>query len=57
MVSGVKPLLEEGLTTQIIFYQGAIEEVSYSHPVAAITTTMLDISVKFCDAIFILIVR
>jgi hypothetical protein len=56
MVSGVKPLIEEGLKTQINFYQGAIEEVSYTHPIAAtITTTMLDISVKFCDAILILI--
>jgi hypothetical protein len=56
MVSGVKPLIEEGLKTQISFYQGAIEEVSYTHPAAAaIATTMLDISVKFCDAIFILI--
>jgi hypothetical protein len=48
LISGVKPLIEEGLKTQRFFYQGAIEEVSYTHPdAAAITTIMLDISVKF----------
>jgi hypothetical protein len=56
MVSGVKSLIEEGLKTQIMFYQGAINEVSYTHPAAAaITTIMLDICVKFCDAVLILI--
>jgi hypothetical protein len=39
MVSGVKPLIEEGLQIQIKFYQGAIEEVSYSHPAATIIAT------------------
>jgi hypothetical protein len=56
ILSGVKPRIEEGLKSQINFYQGSIEEVSYTHPAAAaISTTMLDISVKFCDAILILI--
>jgi hypothetical protein len=55
MVAGVKPIIEEGLKTQINFYQGTVEEVGYTHPAAAIATTMLDISVKFCDTIFILI--
>jgi hypothetical protein len=55
IISGVKPIIKEGLKTQIKFYQGAIDEVSYTHPAAAIATTMLDISVKFCDAILILI--
>jgi hypothetical protein len=58
MVSGVNPLVEEGMKTQINFYQGAIEEVSYTHPAAdTIGTTMLDISVKFCDAILIIIYK
>jgi hypothetical protein len=48
IVSGVKPIIEEGLKTQIIFYQGAIEEVSYTHPAAAsIATTVLDILSSF----------
>jgi hypothetical protein len=56
MVSVFKPLIEEGFKTQINFYQGAIEEVSYNYPAAAtIATIMLNISVKFCDAILILI--
>jgi hypothetical protein len=56
IVSGVKPRIEEGLKAQINLYQGAIEEVSYTHPAAAIiATTMLDISAKLCDAILILI--
>jgi hypothetical protein len=56
VVSGVKSLIDEGLITQINVYQGAIKEVSYTHPVAAaIATIILDIYVKFCDAIVILI--
>jgi hypothetical protein len=54
IVSGVKPLIKEGLKTQINFYQGATKEVSYTYPAAA-AMIMLNISVKFCDAIRILI--
>jgi hypothetical protein len=63
IVSGVNHQIEEGLKAQINFYQGAIKEVSYTlhvthytYPTAAtIATTMLDISVKLCDAILITI--
>jgi hypothetical protein len=54
IVSGVKPLIEEGIKNQINFYQGEIEEVNYTHP-AAVATTMLAISVKFCDVMIVLI--
>jgi hypothetical protein len=57
-VSGVKPCIEEGLKTQNNLYKGAIEEARYTQPASAsLTNIMLDISVKFCDGILILIYK
>jgi hypothetical protein len=56
IMSGVNQRIEEGLKIQINVYQGAIDEVSYTHPsTTIIATIMIDTSVKCCETILILI--